>query len=138
VSAEDAAQEVFLKAYCGLKSYRGDAAFPTWIYGIAFRHCADVLRSRGRRPTESLPDDLPDPLSSSAVSFESGERLRKLLGALSAEDRNVLVLREVEGLTYEETARVLDCSLDAVKSRLRRARQTALKIAKKRGLYAHE
>lgn len=132
VSAEDAAQEVFLKAYRNLAGFRNDSSFFTWIYKIACRTCFDHLRARARRPAEALTDDHPD--SSANRSVESGELLQKLLGRLSEDARAVLVLREMDGLSYEEIAHVLDCSVDAVKSRLRRARESAEEIGRKEGL----
>lgn len=130
VAGEDAAQEVFLKAYRQLSGFRGDAAFSTWLTRIAYHHCADILRSRARRPTEPLNETFADPLPSPVEAFISAESLQKTLGALPEESREILLLREVEGLTYEEIAETLDCTLDAVKSRLRRARLAFLQKAR--------
>jgi len=139
-AAEDAAQEVFLKAYRSLKSFRGDAQFSTWIYRIAYRHCLDVLKYEKRRFAEpldatnpenesSLADRIPDP-----VSFTQNLEIRDLAEAvmarLSPEYRLVLTLREGQGLSYEEIVEMTGWTLDSVKARLRRARETMLEIAR--------
>ena len=135
--ADDAAQEIFLKAYRGLKTFRGQAAFSTWLYRIAANHCADVLRRRAREPTESwealieqhgeqierLLARSPDPKASVAAA----DLVRKVLSHLTPADRLLLTLREAEGLSYQELAETLRCSVDAIKARLRRARQRLLK-----------
>jgi RNA polymerase sigma-70 factor, ECF subfamily len=130
--AEDAAQDAFLKAYLSLNDFRGEAAFSTWLYRIAFRHCQDLLRKRTRRKTDSW-DDLLDKhgaalegaLSSpgQAASAENADLVRRLLSAMPEDYAAVLTLREMQGLSYQEMTEVLDCSLDSVKARLRRARQ---------------
>jgi RNA polymerase sigma-70 factor, ECF subfamily len=120
--ADDAAQEIFLKAYRGLSGFRRDSSFSTWIYRVAYRHCLDVLRSRKLRraePLEALPERA-DPASSAG---EARVEVESVLSRLSPEYRLVLTLREVQGLTYEEIAACTGVSLDSVKARLRRARE---------------
>ena len=134
--AEDAAQDTFLKAYQSLASFRGQSAFSTWLYRIAANRCLDLLRRRQRERTESWD----------ALVEEAGEQLHELLVAppdpktttanvdlvqralahLTPEYRLMLTLREIEGLSYQELATTLHCSLDAVKAKLRRARQDLL------------
>ena len=130
--AEDAAQEIFLKAYRSLGEFRGDSAFLTWLRRIAANHCLDLLRSRGRRPAESLDalveregDGFRRLLAQGSLGPrpEDADLVRRALAALPDDHRVILVLREVQGLTYAELTEALECSLDAVKSRLRRARQ---------------
>lgn len=132
-NAEDAAQEVFIKAYQSLPSFKEKSSFSTWIYRIAYNHCHDQLRKKGREKSQSLDAFLedggeesrfavvssPDP----SKTLESAELVQKALSALSVEERAILMLREVEGLSYQEIAETLQCSLDAVKARLRRARE---------------
>ena len=130
---EDAAQEIFIKAYRSLGAFRGNASFSTWIYRIATNHCKDLLRKRARQRTESwealveaegeklhqLLADSPDP----RVQLESSDLIERVLSHVSPEYRLVLTLREVEGLSYQQISQTLGCSVDAVKARLRRARQ---------------
>ena len=131
--ADDAAQEIFIKAYRALGSFQGNAAFMTWIYRIAVNHCRDLLRSESRRRTESwdeLQEREGDSLEARITTFPEPSRmddrrrlLREALDKLSEDQRTLLLLRESEGLSYQELAETLCCSLDAVKARLRRARR---------------
>jgi len=133
-AAEDAAQEVFLKAYKSLDRFQGTSSFSTWLHRIAINHCMDILRKESRRKTESL-DELvgsegegfhrllsssTDPLS----SLEAADLAGRLLSPLPEEQRLALVLRETQGLSYQEIAQIMDSSVDSVKARLRRARET--------------
>lgn len=143
-TAEDAAQEVFIKAYRALGSFQEKSAFGTWLYRIAINHCRDLLRKKKRHREYSLekmreeqgdafdahfakPGDQP--------ALASRELAEKILSGLSEPSRAVIVLREVQGLTYEEMMLALNCSLDAVKSRLKRARE---EIEKKFGHFLKE
>ncbi|MBI3547874.1 MAG: RNA polymerase sigma factor [Elusimicrobia bacterium] len=133
-SAEDAAQEVFLKAYKSLGNFQGDSSFGTWIYRIASNHCLDTVRSRSRRKTESLEALVEGDSAELASLFCGGRRdeaaqenadlAQRLLSRLPEDYRVTLILREVQGLSYEELAETMGCSLDAVKARLRRARSS--------------
>ena len=139
-AAEDAAQEVFVKAYKSLDKFRGDSSFSTWLYKITTNHCRDILRARARRKTLSLDqliedrgDQIESLLSASSAAatnlvtnVESRDLINKIFASLSEEYREVVILREVQGLSYMEIAQVLDCSLDAVKARLKRARKEIL------------
>lgn len=135
-SAEDAAQETFIKAYVSLKKYRGDASFGTWLYRIAVNHCKDMLRSAYRRRSESLDalvdDQKHEPIDRSIdlQTAETRDFANRLLNGLTNDHRVILSLREISGLSYTEIARTLEISLDAVKSRLKRARQEALELAR--------
>ncbi len=130
--ADDAAQEVFIKAYRGLSSFKEKSAFGTWLYRIAINHCRDLLRKKSRRKEASLnqmQEELGDAFNvhisqaPTQSSFAARELAEKMLALVSEPSRAILILREVEGLSYEEMTSVLNCSLDAVKSRLKRARQ---------------
>ncbi|MDE2510133.1 MAG: sigma-70 family RNA polymerase sigma factor, partial [Elusimicrobia bacterium] len=132
-AAEDAAQEVFLKAYSRLKDFRRDSAFSTWLYRVASNHCLDLLRAEGRRMSESLDGLveregpglqrlLADP-SDAPRSFEDSELVRDVLSRLPDDYRLILTLREMEGLEYKELMEALDCSMDSVKAKLQRARR---------------
>ena len=129
--AEDAAQEVFLKAHRALPDFRGDASISTWLYRLASNHCLDALRARSRRRTDSWDELLErrgDELGAllrapdETGALEARDLAAKALSALSPEYRLVLALRELEGLTYEEIAEATGATLDSVKARLRRAR----------------
>jgi RNA polymerase sigma-70 factor (ECF subfamily) len=129
--AEEAAQEVFVKAYRSLADFKGDSSFRTWATRIAINHCKDLLRRRGRRTFLSIDafasGEAPHPreliVAPPSAAPEGFERARKVLDALPEGDREILVLFEVEELSYEEIAATLKVSLDAVKGRLKRARQ---------------
>lgn len=134
--AEDVTQEAFLKAYRSLDSFRGDSKFSVWLYRIVSNLCLDLLRSRQRKPTQSLTVEDDDgetgELEISDDHF-SPERLldRKLtresvqrgLAALPDDARQILLLRELQGMSYEEIAQALDLEPGTVKSRIFRARK---------------
>ena len=132
--AEDAAQESFLKAYVSLARFERDAAFGTWLHRIAVNHCLDLLRKRARRKTDSL-DELVERESGAleglfsgpadpSRALEAADLAARLLATLPEEQRVALTLRETQGLNYEEIAKVMDCTVDSVKGRLKRARET--------------
>lgn len=127
--AEDAAQEAFFKAYCRLKQFRSDGSFKSWVLGIAANHCKDALRARKNAPL--LPGEEHDELAARAAQtnvraeeerVEQRQLATVALAQVPANYREILWLREVAGFEYNELARLLSCSLDAVKARLRRAR----------------
>ena len=138
-NAEDAAdmtQETFIKAYNSLSAFRGDSKFSVWLYRIATNVCLDFLRSRSRKPTVSLSMedddgeevelDIADDSQSPERLLESGltrDAVRRGLKALSPEYRQILLLREIQGLSYEEIADALRIEVGTVKSRIFRARK---------------
>lgn len=131
--AEDAAQEIFIKAYQSLNKFRGASSFSTWLYRIATNHCTDLLRQKSRHRTESWEaliekegDQIVKLLAAppdSHLTQEDTDLINRVLSCLSSEYRMILTLREIQGLSYQEIAVVMRCSLDSVKARLRRARQ---------------
>jgi RNA polymerase sigma-70 factor (ECF subfamily) len=121
--AEDAAQEVFLKAYQNLHKFKGDSAVGTWLHRIAANHCLDLLRKRARRPAEPLTDELGRRLFSKEPDLEALDLAHRALSQLPEDYRLALTLRELQGFTYEEIAEITESSLDSVKARLRRARE---------------
>jgi RNA polymerase sigma-70 factor (ECF subfamily) len=144
--AEEVTQDTFLRARRGLETFRGDAAFSTWLYQIATnlahnrywfwwrrrRHDAvslDGAVSAGSELTlaEVLPDEAPNP-GQEAVTRELVERVEAAMQQISPSHREILTLRNVKDLSYEEIAALLDLSLGTVKSRIARARD-ALKQA---------
>jgi RNA polymerase sigma-70 factor (ECF subfamily) len=121
--AEDATQDAFVQAWRSLGGFRADAAFSTWMYRIVTNRCLNMLRARRR--TEPLPDDREAPASRPDRIAEARwqvEDLKLAILRLTPEQRAPLVLRELQGCTYEEIAEALDISIPAVKSRLHRAR----------------
>jgi RNA polymerase sigma-70 factor (ECF subfamily) len=138
--AEDAAQEVFLKAHRSLDRFRGDAAFGTWIHRITINHCKDRLRQRALRRwiswdglVERLggePAEAAGAADSATRPTEAADELARLLGGLNADQRAVLLLREQDGLSYSEIASTLRITVDAVKARLKRARAAALESSR--------
>ncbi|MCO6452737.1 MAG: sigma-70 family RNA polymerase sigma factor [Caldilineales bacterium] len=132
-AASDVTQDSFIKAYKALDSFRGDS-FRPWLLRIVTNTCYDYLRARKRKPTDNIDDVLVDPEHSWRL-VESGERpdeaaeraeLNKLLqwaiGQLPDDQRAVVVLTDVQGFSYEETAEAMGIALGTVKSRLSRAR----------------
>ncbi|HYN76228.1 MAG TPA: RNA polymerase sigma factor RpoE [Lamprocystis sp. (in: g-proteobacteria)] len=134
--AEDVAQEAFVKAYRALGSFRGDSAFYTWLYRIAVNTAKNYLVAQGRRPPG---DDLDAEM---AEQMDLGGRLREYatperelltdeiartvqqaLDALPEDLRTAVVLRELEGLSYEEIAQAMECPIGTVRSRIFRARE---------------
>ncbi len=139
--AEDMAQEIFLKAYGGLKGFKGASQFSTWLYAIASHHCLNQLEARRRRPlphrqtsdrpdrAEKSPPVILDRLADQApradALLERADLARIVqaeLANLTAEHRIILVLRDIQGLSYEEIAQTLRLELGTVRSRLHRAR----------------
>ncbi len=131
--ADDLAQEVFIKAFRSLAGFKGQAQIYTWLYRIAVNRCLDWLKNRGRHPEMTLErvevyraDEAhlqsPGTADAEMVQRELGRALEKALQAIPSDYRVALTLREVDGLSYEEIAEVMECSVGTVKSRLFRAR----------------
>ena len=132
--AYEVAQEAFLSAWKGMRFFRGDSSFSTWLYRLTSNAAIDFLRRQRRQGGSdgvSLDDEdtfleVADPAPSphqQAERLEPRDALARGLGALSPEHRQVLLLRELQGLTYEEIAAALELDLGTVKSRIARARE---------------
>jgi len=134
---EDVAQESFIKAYRALPSFRGDSAFYTWLYRIGINTAKNYLVAMGRRAPTTTEFD-----SEEAESFEDGDQLRDIntpesmlmskqiaqtvnetMADLPEELRTAITLREIEGLSYEEIAGIMNCPIGTVRSRIFRARE---------------
>lgn len=134
--AADMAQEAFIKAYNSLASYRGDSRFSVWLYRIVSNVCLDFLRARKRRQTMSLSvvDDegeeteleISDESASPEKLLERSmtrDAVRRGLQELTPEYRQILILRELQGMSYDEIAETLGLESGTVKSRIFRARK---------------
>ncbi len=134
--AEDVAQDAFVKAYRALGSFRGDSAFYTWLYRIAVNTARNSMASRQRRPLDYEADlneseqaavesrmrhgDTPE---AAALSDEIHRTVNHAVEQLPEDLRTAIILREVEGLSYEEIAEAMDCPVGTVRSRIFRARE---------------
>lgn len=143
--AAEAAQEAFLSAWQGLKFFRRESAFSTWLYRLAVNASIDLLRREKRhRGAASLEDeetpDIPDRSLTTpqdeAERRELQEQIRAGLQELSEEHRQVLVLREMDQLSYQEISDILDLDVGTVKSRISRARGQLRKILLKSGNFS--
>jgi RNA polymerase sigma-70 factor (ECF subfamily) len=131
------AQEAFIKAYRALPTFRGESAFYTWLYRIAINTAKNYLVALGRRAPTTVGVDIDD-----AENFEDADQLRdgstpeselegkeiagvvnKAMDALPEDLRTAITLREIEGLSYEEIASVMNCPIGTVRSRIFRARE---------------
>lgn len=135
--AEDVVQETFIKAYRALRRFRGDSAFYTWLYRIGINTAKNFLVTQGRRTPTSTDTD-----AEQAEAFEDGDHLRDIntpesmlaskqiaetvnaaMDLLPLELRTAIVLREIEGLSYEEISAIMACPIGTVRSRIFRARE---------------
>lgn len=127
-AAEDAAQEAFVRAWRALPSFRAEAKFSTWLYRIAMNEAYRLLAREQRQTTVPFDDvlhEVPDLSADTLASVQHAEleaRLEQAIGQLPAQYRVCVVLRDIEGLTNEEAAEVLDLNLRNFKSRLHRGR----------------
>ncbi len=134
---EDVTQEAFIKAYRALPAFRGDSAFYTWLYRIGINTAKNYLMAMGRRAPTSTEVD-----SDEAEGFEEGEQLRDIntpeslllsseiaqtvnatIEGLPEELRTAIQMREIEGMSYEDIAKAMDCPIGTVRSRIFRARE---------------
>ena len=134
-AAWETSQETFLKALRSLDQFKGESSFYTWLYRIAVNLAIDYQRREGRKPLLGLTDEVveaqqglqddmrrDDPFRR-VGNRQIGERVRAAIDQLTPEHRAVILLREVEGLSYEEISRVMECAKGTVMSRLHYARK---------------
>lgn len=142
--ANDVAQEVFIRVYKSIKNFKGESSFSTWLYRITTNVCLDELRKRKNKNVVSIDEDIP---------FDDGEVTRQIvddgptpdiiaekkevreivneaIGQLSEEHKTVIILRELQGLSYEEISKIINCPRGTVKSRINRARSALKNILK--------
>ncbi len=125
--AEEVAQEVFLRVHRSIRKFRGESRLSTWLYAITSRLCLSRLKSggRGRLAGEAalarVPDGNPAP-GTTLEAAEAGAAVHRAIAQLDGEQRAVVVMRDIHGLSYEEIAAALDLPLGTVRSRLHRAR----------------
>lgn len=135
--AEDIAQEAFIKAYRALPQFRGDSAFYTWLYRIAINTAKNAIAARNRSPIDfeidfnnpeesaAVQDRLKDPDTPEGLALTDEIRgiVNRAIESLPDELRTAIVLRELEGLSYEEIATAMECPVGTVRSRIFRARE---------------
>jgi RNA polymerase sigma-70 factor (ECF subfamily) len=135
--AEDVAQEAFIKAYRALPQFRGDSAFYTWLYRIAINTAKNAIVSRDRSPVDfdldmqnieesnSMQLRLADPETPESLlqTEEIRTTVNAAIEALPEDLRTAIVLRELEGLSYEDIAQAMECPVGTVRSRIFRARE---------------
>lgn len=134
---EDLAQEVFIRAYRSLGSFKGESSFYTWLYKIALNTCRNYYRSQGRRPEGSMVEG-ESVLESIQAEGNSPEReafrsefwdaVKDSLHSLPSEQREAIVLCDLEGLSYEEMAEVIGIPVGTVRSRVFRGRRSLQKL----------
>ncbi len=149
--AYDISQEAFIKAYKALSSFRGESSFGVWIYRLTSNLCIDFLRREKKRKTSSLvyinnSDDeqemeIPDLSSEPEAIYEKTELRQTInegLKSLPEDHRQVLILREISGLSYAEISETLQLEIGTVKSRIFRARSNLVKYLNARGNFFSE
>ena len=136
---DDIVQEVFLKAYIALPKFRAEARFSTWVYRIAVNHCRDYLKRGAPLPLELDEEKIADVIAPEDAEQQdrlremqekrASSELQKLLSQLPEKHRRILVMRELEGMSYDEIGEVLQIRPGTVRSRLNRARAGILRVA---------
>ena len=130
--AEEAAQEVFLKVYLSAKAYRHDDKFSNWLFKIAANLCLNKLRDKRRLPSSQLEEDLPAPVELQPDKILEQDNLNKSVRAaidsLPEQQRSVILLNQSGEFSYQEMAKILDCSVSAIESRLFRAKENLRRL----------
>lgn len=137
-AAQDITQDVFIKAFLALDTWRPDAAFAAWLLRIARNACLDLLRAQQRYPQVSLESQTEElvahwpSVEQHAIQAQRLEQLEKALSKLSVEHREILILRDIEGFSYQEVAELLNINTGTVRSRLSRGRAALMQQIKSR------
>lgn len=147
--AFDMSQEAFVKAFASLKNFRAESRFSVWLYRLTYNICIDFIRKKKRTPTVSLtykdrdgdymdmqiPDSRFVP-ETEAEKHELREAVEKGINALPEKHREILVMRELSGLSYDEIAQTLGINEGTVKSRLSRARRSLVALLNGNGTFS--
>jgi RNA polymerase sigma-70 factor (ECF subfamily) len=137
-AANDMAQESFLSAYTGLKHFQYSSKFSTWLYQIVMNKCRDYLRAgKNKVSVDEIAELRADPRETpeeSASSRQMSGAVRKALGGLPPEYREVIVLKHMEGLDYHEMSQILGASVGALKVRAHRGRELLKDLLEKAGI----
>ena len=131
VDASDAAQDSLIKIYDNINKFHGSSRFSTWVYRLTYNTCIDFLRKKKKTEFYEINESMPDNTAPPHEIAEKNERIRIINRAISElpEDyRAVIVLRDVNGHSYEEISEILGCSLGTVKSRINRGRSKLKEI----------
>ena len=148
--AFDVSQEAFVRAFRSLKNFKGESSFSSWLYRITANMCLDFMRKNKRRreaaivyldDNEMKELDLPDSRFDPRTELERAELRRAIneaLDSLPDEQRSILLLRELNGMSYAEIAETLSLEDGTVKSRLSRARANLAKILKEQGTFSSQ
>lgn len=135
--AYDMAQEALIKIYKRIKSFKGDSSFSSWVYRITVNTCLDGLRKNKKNVVSlestlengaSYQDEKSDTPEESALKQERQKYIQQAINTLSADHKSVIILRDINGFSYEEVADCLSISVGTVKSRISRARQKLKEI----------
>ncbi|MBQ4575555.1 MAG: sigma-70 family RNA polymerase sigma factor [Clostridia bacterium] len=151
--AYDVSQEVFIKAWRSLGSFRGESKFSTWIYRITCNQIKDYIRAKSRHAAISLSEydseedteketDIPDTDRSVMpeevyLRDELRDTVREAIASMSEDHRQIIVLRDIEGYSYEEIAEMLGLGIGTVKSRINRARNAVKEFLIKRNIFGY-
>ena len=139
--ASDLAQETFIRIYKSLPRFRGESTFLTWVYHITANICRDFLRKESKVNIISLDESKPDRNLEKVITEqnepleivegkETEDQIRRIMASLPDEYRLILIMRELQGFSYEEIAKATNCPEGTVKSRINRARQALREILK--------
>lgn len=130
--AQDCLQEAMIRVYRALSSFKGQSSFATWVYRITMNSCLDELRRRKNRTATSLdamldngfaPSDESDTPEHHSLQNEQRRALERAIGELPEDMRSAIVLRDIQGCSYEQIAQVLDANVGTIKSRISRGRE---------------
>ncbi len=138
--AMDALQESLIKVFRHLCKFKGESSFDTWVYRIVVNTCNDMLRksSRSKAAAPAYADEegdlvikMPDPGPTPAEALEQKEQSRFILDCLERlqpEQKEIIVLRDIQGFSYQELSEILECSIGTIKSRINRSRRRLKEI----------